>query len=34
MLQQIWPVAEDSYLGNLTGKDAIAQMGEIINKLV
>ena len=33
MLQQIWPVAESAYLGNLTGKDAIAQMGDIINKL-
>jgi len=34
MLQQIWPVAENAYLGNLTGKDAIAQMGAIIDKLV
>jgi multiple sugar transport system substrate-binding protein len=34
MLQQIWPVAESAYLGNVTGKDAIAQMGAIINKLV
>lgn len=33
MLQQIWPVAENAYLGNLTGKEAIAQMGDIINKL-
>ena len=23
MLQQIWPVAENAYLGNLTGKEAI-----------
>ena len=33
MLQQIWPVAESAYLGSVTGKEAIAQMGEIINKL-
>jgi hypothetical protein len=33
MLQQIWPVAENAYLGNLSGKQAIGQMGDIINKL-
>jgi multiple sugar transport system substrate-binding protein len=33
MLQQIWPVAESAYLGSVTGKEAIARMGEIINKL-
>lgn len=32
MLQQIWPVAENAYLGGVTGKDAVAQMGDIINK--
>lgn len=34
MLQKIWPVAEDAYLGNLTGKEAVAEMGKIIDKLV
>jgi ABC-type glycerol-3-phosphate transport system substrate-binding protein len=33
MLQQIWPVAENAYLGNLTGKAAIDQMSAVINKL-
>ena len=34
MLQTIWPVAENAYLGNLTGKAAIEQMSAIINNLV
>ncbi|MDI9350343.1 MAG: sugar ABC transporter substrate-binding protein [Candidatus Symbiobacter sp.] len=34
MLQSIWPVAENAYLGNLTGKEAIAQMAKIIDGLV
>jgi multiple sugar transport system substrate-binding protein len=33
MLQQIWPVAESGYLGKVNGKEAIAEMGAIINKL-
>ena len=34
MLQSIWPVAEQAYLGGLTGDQAINQMGQIIDGLV
>lgn len=34
MLQSIWPVAEQAYLGNLNGEQAIGQMGQIIDGLV
>jgi multiple sugar transport system substrate-binding protein len=34
MLQSIWPVAEQAYLGGLTGEQAIGQMGQIIDGLV
>jgi multiple sugar transport system substrate-binding protein len=34
MLQSIWPVAEQAYLGGLTGEDAVGQMGQIIDGLI
>jgi ABC-type glycerol-3-phosphate transport system substrate-binding protein len=34
MLQSIWPVAEQAYIGGMTGQQAIAEMSKIIDGLV
>jgi multiple sugar transport system substrate-binding protein len=34
MLQSIWPVAEQAYIGGMTGQQAIAEMSRIIDGLV
>lgn len=34
ILQSIWPVAEQAYAGDMTGKDAIVKMSDIINQIL